>query len=119
MAVTKFAGPINSVEGFQFNGTASTWVATMLTLSTGEGSIVSTAAAYGLSTVLWGIAKHQVVHGGTYLYPVVETSKNGVVGSSASFQVTCRKSTDATMSLIGPTVMGADATITVVLMGAG
>lgn len=120
MAVTKFKGPINSIDGFQLDGTAVTMVATQIvTPQTVTGSSIELASDAGLSTVLWGIAKHNsVVHGATYLYARVETSKNGVVGSSASYQLTYFQSTQATFSVPAGKYAKA-ASIDVLLIGAG
>jgi len=118
MATTNFKGPINSVEGFMFNGVNVTPVATRLVLAEGEGSVVKLASDVSLSSVLFGFAAdNRVTHGATYIYAQIETSKNGVVGSSASWQLTVFTSGDATSSAPGGNYLPA-ATIDCLLVGA-
>jgi len=118
MATTKFKGPINSIDGFQFNGLARTLANTRVVTTEGKGSKVMLASVAGLSTVEYGWAQQaNHVAGGTKLICCIETSKNGVVGSSASFQLDYKNSTDSTMSSAAA-IMGA-ATIDCFLLGAG
>ena len=121
MAQTNFNGPINSVEGFQTNGNGLTWACTRITTSQiVEASIIKLASVAGLSTVEWGIAKHNsLVHGATILYAPVHTSKSEACGSG-SFQLTLLTSGDATVSAIaGSAKFTKAATIDVLLFGAG
>jgi len=118
MATTNFNGPVNSVEGFQVNGLARSWAGTRVIYSAGDGSVVMLASYAGLSTVEWGIALpvDQSTGGASKVIACIETSKNGVVGSSASFQVSAKNSSDSTMTAMTD-VMGS-CTIDCILIGA-
>jgi len=118
MAVTKFKGPVNSVNGFQLNGTAVTAVGTRYVLAEGVASVVFLASDVGLSSVNYGFVKHNsVIHGATYIYGQIETSKNGVVGSAASFQLTALVSGGATLTTVGGNYLPAS-TVDILLLGA-
>ena len=122
MATTKFNGPINSVDGFLFNGRECTVGATRIvtTEGDGKGTIVVKASVAGLDTVEFGIAQglKPFIAGGSNMVCVVRTYDDGGqlfgVTTAASFKVTFRQSTDSTQSYgtLGP------ATIECLLIGA-
>lgn len=117
MGVTKFKGPVNSIDGFQFNGIACTPAGTRIVTTAGKGSKIMLASYVGLSAVYWGWAdRTNIATAGTKLICSVETSKNGVVSSAASFQVTYRMSTDSTLS--NPSALMGACTIDCILGGA-
>ena len=120
MGVTKFKGPINSIDGFLFNGRENTLAATRVITTVGGGTSVLNASVAGLSTVEFGFAQAVGRNAGaSKIICSIRTFDDGgglnSVTTAASFMVTYYMSTDSTMSY---GIHGA-ATVDCILIGAG
>jgi len=109
MATTKFKGPINSVDGFQFNGKAVTFGATRIITTGGQASEILIASVAGLSTVSMGWGQEVTQSASKTLVAI------SPYASAASFQYRLYFSSDATVR--GVDGDNAAATIDILLMG--
>lgn len=109
MAVTKFKGPVNSVDGFQFNGRACSIGATRIITTAGSASEALDCGVAGLTTMIYGFGE-EVTQAASKTLVAVQP-----YASAASFQYRLYFSSDATVRNVDGDNQAA--TVDIILIG--